>query len=73
AVLEFRKILARRVLSAFSVIYPMAQLDLARALVAQHDPANARSAYQDFFAAWKSADPDIPVLIEAKKEYAKLQ
>ena len=73
AVLEFRKVLSRRNLSVFSVIYPLAQLDLARALVAQQDTANARTAYQDFFATWKSADPDIPVLIEAKKEYAKLQ
>jgi hypothetical protein len=45
----------------------------APALAAQHDTANARTAYQDFFALWKSADPDIPVLIEAKMEYAKLQ
>jgi tetratricopeptide (TPR) repeat protein len=73
AVLEFRKVLARRGLSVGSEIYPLAQLGLARALVAQHDTANARTAYQDFFAFWKSADPDIPVLKEAKTEYAKLQ
>ena len=73
AVLEFRKVLARRGLSVGSEIYPLAQLGLARALVAQHDTANARTAYQDFFALWKSADPDIPVLKEAKTEYAKLQ
>jgi hypothetical protein len=35
--------------------------------------ANARIAYQDFFALWKNADPDIPILKEAKAEYAKLQ
>ncbi len=73
AVLEFRKVVARRGMSVVSVTYPLAQLGLARALVAQHDTANARTAYQDFFALWKSADPDIPVLIEAKMEYAKLQ
>jgi eukaryotic-like serine/threonine-protein kinase len=73
AVPEFRKFLARRVRSIDSVAYPLAQLGLARALVAQHDTANARTAYQDFFALWKSADPDIPVLIQAKAEYAKLQ
>jgi eukaryotic-like serine/threonine-protein kinase len=73
AVLEFRKILARRSMSVGSVAYPLAQLGLARALAAQHDTANARTAYQDFFALWKGADPDIPVLIEAKAEYAKLQ
>jgi eukaryotic-like serine/threonine-protein kinase len=73
AVSEFRKILARRGMSVLSVAYPLAQLDLARALVARHDTANARTAYQDFFALWKSADPDIPILKEAKTEYAKLQ
>jgi eukaryotic-like serine/threonine-protein kinase len=35
--------------------------------------AKARAAYQDFFALWKDADPDIPVLKEAKREYADLQ
>lgn len=73
AVLEFRKIPARRTLSAFSVIYPLAQLDLARALVAEHDTTNARSAYQDFFALWKSADPDIPSPKQARVEYEKLK
>ena len=65
--------LARRVLAINSVTYPLAQLGLARALAAQHDTPNARTAYQDFFALWKSADPDIPILITAKTEYAKLQ
>ncbi len=73
AVSEFRKILARRALSIASVAYPLAQLGLARAFVAQHDTANARTAYQDFFALWKDADPDIPISKEAKAEYAKLQ
>ena len=36
------------------------------------DPAKARAAYQDFFALWKDADPDIPILKQAKAEYAKL-
>jgi len=36
------------------------------------DPAGAKTAYQDFFASWKDADPDIPVLLQAKSEYAKL-
>jgi eukaryotic-like serine/threonine-protein kinase len=73
AVAEFRNILARRSLSVASVAYPIAQPGLARALAAQHDTANARTAYQDFFALWKEADPDIPILKEAKAEYAKLQ
>jgi eukaryotic-like serine/threonine-protein kinase len=73
AVSEFRKVLARRVMSTFSANYALAQLGLGRALAGQHDMASARTAYQDFFATWKAADPDIPVLIEAKKEYAQLQ
>ena len=70
---EFRKVLARRALKPFSLYYPISQLDLARALAAQHDSANARTAYQDFFGLWKDADPDLPVLKEAKAEYARLQ
>jgi eukaryotic-like serine/threonine-protein kinase len=73
AVPEFQKYLSRRVASAFSIYYPVAQLGLARAFAAQHDSSNARTAYQDFFALWKEADPDIPILKEAKAEYAKLQ
>ncbi len=70
---EFRKYLGRHAAVPFSVFYPIAQLGLARAFVAQHDTANARTAYQDLFAMWKDADPDIPVLKEAKTEYGKLQ
>ena len=53
--------------------YSLAQLNLARARVLTGDTAGAKTAYQDFFAYWKDADPDIPVLLEAKSEYAKLQ
>ncbi len=70
---EFRKFLSRRSLAPFSIYYPLAQLGLARALAAQHDGAGARTAYQDLFAMWKDADPDLPVLKQAKAEYAKLQ
>ncbi|HLX74599.1 MAG TPA: serine/threonine-protein kinase [Terriglobales bacterium] len=70
---EFRKFLNRRALAPFSIYYPLAQLGLARALAAQHDAAGARTAYQDLFAMWKNADPDLPVLKQAKAEYAKLQ
>ena len=70
---EFRKFLSRRALAPFSIYYPLAQLGLARALAAQHDAAGARTAYQDLFAMWKNADPDLPVLKQAKAEYAKLQ
>jgi hypothetical protein len=39
----------------------------------QGDTAKTKAAYQDFFTLWKDADPDIPILKEAKAEYAKLQ
>ena len=51
----------------------LAHLGLARAYTLSGDTTKARTAYQDFFAFWKNADPDIPILIEAKTEYAKLQ
>ena len=73
AVTEFKKFLARRAAWPVNFYYPVAQLGLARALAAQHDNPSARTAYQDFFALWKDADPDIPILKEAKAEYAKLQ
>ncbi len=38
----------------------------------QGDTTNAKTAYQDFQALWKDADPDVPILKEAKAEYAKL-
>ena len=73
AALEFRKLLARRAVLPFSFYYPLAQLGLARALAAQQDTASARKSYQDFFAMWKDADPDLPILKEAKTGYARLQ
>ena len=73
AVEEFQKILDFRGRDATSELIPMAQLHLARAYAMQNDSAKARTAYQDFLAMWKDADPDIPILKEAKSEYAKLQ
>jgi eukaryotic-like serine/threonine-protein kinase len=51
----------------------LARLGRARAYAMQGDTAKARTAYQDFLTLWKDADPDIPILKEAKAEYAKLQ
>jgi hypothetical protein len=51
----------------------LAHRKLGRAYAMAGDTAKAKSAYQDFFALWKNADPDIPILKEAKAEYAKLQ
>ncbi len=69
---EFQKILEHRGLNPIGPLYPLAQLNLARSYVLEGDNAKARTAYQDFFALWKDADPDIPVLLAAKSEYAKL-
>jgi serine/threonine protein kinase/tetratricopeptide (TPR) repeat protein len=51
----------------------LAHLGLARAYVLSGEPTRARAAYQDFLTLWKDADPDIPILKQAKAEYAKLQ
>jgi hypothetical protein len=51
----------------------LARLGLARAYALSGDAAEAKTAYRDFFTLWKDADPDIPILIEVKAEYAKLQ
>ena len=73
AAAQFQEILDHRGWSALSYFYPLAHVGLARAAVLQGDTAKARKAYQDFFALWKDADPDTPILIEAKKEYEKLK
>jgi serine/threonine protein kinase/tetratricopeptide (TPR) repeat protein len=69
---EFQTILDHRGWSPLSPLYPLAHLGLARAATLAGDMAKSRKAYQDFFALWKDADTDIPILIEAKKEYEKL-
>ncbi|MGQ0760717.1 MAG: protein kinase domain-containing protein [Acidobacteriota bacterium] len=72
AATEFQKILDHRGSQPTSPIYVVAHLGLARAAALQGDTAKARQAYQDFFALWKDADANVPVLIEARKEYDKL-
>jgi tetratricopeptide (TPR) repeat protein/predicted Ser/Thr protein kinase len=73
AALEYQKILDHRGIAVASPLYTLARLGLGRASMLQGDKTKAKSAYQDFFAAWKDADPDAPILKEAKAEYAKLQ
>jgi hypothetical protein len=70
---EFQKILDHRGIVGNEPIGALAHLGLARAYALQADTAKARAAYQDFLTLWKDADPDIPVLKQAKAEYAKLQ
>jgi serine/threonine protein kinase/tetratricopeptide (TPR) repeat protein len=70
---EYQKILDRRGAVTNGIIGALAHLGLGRAYALQGDAAKARVAYQDFFALWKDADPDVPVLVAAKAEYAKLK
>jgi eukaryotic-like serine/threonine-protein kinase len=70
---EFQAVLNLRGAYIGDPLMGLAQLYLARAFAQQNDAAKARAAYQDFLALWKDADPDIPILKEAKAEYAKLQ
>ena len=69
---EFQKILNFRGRCATCELIPMAQLNVARAYAVKGDTAKAKTAYQDFLAMWKDADADVPVLAQAKAEYAKL-
>jgi eukaryotic-like serine/threonine-protein kinase len=73
AAIEYQKILDHRGLNPTSLLLPLAKLGLGRAYALQGDSAKAKAAYQDFFAVWKDADPDIPVLKTAKAEYEKLK
>jgi eukaryotic-like serine/threonine-protein kinase len=73
AAAEFQKILDHRTIQVTSELVPLSQLNLARAYALQGDAVKARAAYQDFLALWKDADPDVPILLQAKAEYAKLQ
>jgi eukaryotic-like serine/threonine-protein kinase len=72
AAAEFQKLLDHRSLMVACPLGPLAHLGIARAYMLQGDTAKARAAYMDFLALWKDADPDIPILIAAKGELAKL-
>ena len=73
SVAEFRKILQHPGIVQNNPLGALAHLGLARAYVMSHDSTKAKTAYQDFLKLWKNADPDIPILKQAKAEYAKLQ
>jgi tetratricopeptide (TPR) repeat protein len=70
---EFQKILDHNGIMVGDPIAVLAQLQLARAYVLQDNTARARAAYERFLAMWKDADPNIPILKEARAEHAKLQ
>jgi serine/threonine protein kinase/tetratricopeptide (TPR) repeat protein len=72
AAAEFRKVLDRKTINPASPLHAISRLQLARALALSGDTDGARTAYQDLFALWKDADPDLPVLKQAKDEYGRL-
>jgi tetratricopeptide (TPR) repeat protein len=77
AVFEFQKMVDHNALIAtypsYALFYPLARLGLARAAKLTGDTAKSRAAYEEFFALWRDADPDIPIFMEAKREYASLR
>jgi eukaryotic-like serine/threonine-protein kinase len=73
AAAEFQKLLDHPGLVISQPIGPLAHLGLARAYALQGHTAKAQAAYRDFLALWKDADPDIPILKQARAEYGKLQ
>ena len=72
AAAEFQKILDHRGIVVSDPIGALARLQLGRALAMAGDRTRAKAAYQDFLTLWKDADPDIPILKQAKSEYARL-
>jgi len=70
---EFQKILDHPGITVGDPIGVVAHLQLGRAYALQNDTSKAKAAYQDFLTLWKDADPDIPILKQAKAEYTKLQ
>jgi hypothetical protein len=73
AAAEFQKILDRRGIVVSDPIGALARLQLGRALAMSPDKTKAKAAYQDFLRLWKDADSDIPILQQAKAEYARLE
>jgi serine/threonine protein kinase/tetratricopeptide (TPR) repeat protein len=72
AAAEFERILDHRSIVLVDPMDAMARLQLARALALSGDATKARRAYEDLFALWKNADPDISLFVKARAEYAKL-
>ncbi|MFZ0822003.1 MAG: protein kinase [Candidatus Acidiferrales bacterium] len=73
AAAEFQKIIDHPGILPAAPVHNLAHLGLGRAYAMAGDKVRARTEYQDFLALWKDADPDVPILIEAKAEFAKLQ
>ncbi len=72
AAAEFQKIIDHPGTFVLSVVHPLAHLGAGRAYALMGEPEKTRNAYEEFFAKWKDADPDIPILKSARDEFAKL-
>jgi predicted Zn-dependent protease len=73
AAAEFKKLTERRGRLLANTIFPLSHLALGRALAAAGDRAGATAAYAEFFKLWKDADPDLPVHVQARQEFAALR
>jgi len=73
AATEFQKLIVNRGVVVNYILGALVHVQFARAYAIEGDPGKARAAYQDFLTLWKEADSDIPILKQAKAEYAKLQ
>jgi hypothetical protein len=73
AAMEYKKFLDYRSIVENCPLGALSQLGLARAFMLEGDQARARTHYQKFLILWKDADPDVPILMVAKAEYAKRQ
>ena len=72
AAAEFQRILEHRSIVLVDPMDALARLQLARALALSGDSAKAKGAYDELFAVWKDADQDVPLIKEARAEYARL-
>jgi hypothetical protein len=70
---EFQKILSHRGIMIGDPVFVLARLGLARAFAVSGETAKARAQYEEFFALWKNADPDCPILKRAEEEYRNLR
>ncbi len=73
AAAEFQRIIDHRGWDIVSPLWPLAHLGMARAAALQGDASTARKSYEDFFQLWKDADADLPIMIEARREYERLK
>lgn len=73
AVTEFQRIIDHRGWEPTSALWPLAHLGLARAAAVQGDAARSRQLYEEFFALWREADADLPLLLAARREYETLR